>query len=151
MAFRWRADDGPTLNAGLVALWFSGDPDQYYWETLYLCLCFFRAGGGGFGPLPPPPLDPRMLFIMYTIDKWYNRHSDSVPEYFLKLNLKKRESSFKAYPKWADDRYFQTKCYRQFLPADCGDIDWAPNISITLRMCYYNFELMSSQGNDTEC
>ena len=28
MAFRWRADDGPTLKAVLVALWFcSGDPD----------------------------------------------------------------------------------------------------------------------------
>ena len=26
---RQRADDGPTLNDGLVALWFSGDPDQY--------------------------------------------------------------------------------------------------------------------------
>ena len=25
MAFRWRADDGPTLNAGLVASRFSGD------------------------------------------------------------------------------------------------------------------------------
>ena len=29
MAFRWRADDGPTLNAGLVALRISGDPVQY--------------------------------------------------------------------------------------------------------------------------
>ena len=29
MMSRWRADDGPTLNAGLVALWFLGDPDQY--------------------------------------------------------------------------------------------------------------------------
>ena len=29
MAFHWRADDGPTLNAGLVALYFLGDPDQY--------------------------------------------------------------------------------------------------------------------------
>ena len=29
MAIRWRADDGPTLNAGLVALWFPWDPDQY--------------------------------------------------------------------------------------------------------------------------
>ena len=29
MAFRWRANDGPTSNAGLVALRFSGDPDQY--------------------------------------------------------------------------------------------------------------------------
>ena len=25
----WRADGGPILNAGLVALWFPGDPDQY--------------------------------------------------------------------------------------------------------------------------
>ena len=29
MAFRWRVDDDPKLNTGLVALWFSGDPDQY--------------------------------------------------------------------------------------------------------------------------
>ena len=29
MAFRWRADDGPILNAGLGALRFSGDLDQY--------------------------------------------------------------------------------------------------------------------------
>ena len=27
---RRRADDVPTLNAALVALWFSGDPDQYF-------------------------------------------------------------------------------------------------------------------------
>ena len=37
MAFCWRVHDGPTLNAGLVASWFSGDPDQYYLETLYFC------------------------------------------------------------------------------------------------------------------
>ena len=29
MAIRWRADNGPPLNAGLVALGFLGDPDQY--------------------------------------------------------------------------------------------------------------------------
>ena len=29
MAFRWRADDGLALNAGLVALCFSGNQDQY--------------------------------------------------------------------------------------------------------------------------
>ena len=29
MAFRWRPDDGLALNSGLVALRFSGDPDQY--------------------------------------------------------------------------------------------------------------------------
>ena len=28
MAFCWRVN-GPTLNAGLVALWFLEDPDQY--------------------------------------------------------------------------------------------------------------------------
>ena len=34
-AFRWRADDGPTLNAGFVAFWFLGDSDHYCQETLY--------------------------------------------------------------------------------------------------------------------
>ena len=29
MAFHWRADDGPMLNAGLVVLRISGDPVQY--------------------------------------------------------------------------------------------------------------------------
>ena len=27
--WRWCADDGPTLNAGFIALLFLGDPDQY--------------------------------------------------------------------------------------------------------------------------
>ena len=29
MVFRWCTDDVPTVNAGLAALRFSGDPDQY--------------------------------------------------------------------------------------------------------------------------
>ena len=29
MAFLWGADDGPTWKAGMAALRFSGDPDQY--------------------------------------------------------------------------------------------------------------------------
>ena len=29
MAFCWHPDDGLALNSGLVALRFSGDPDQY--------------------------------------------------------------------------------------------------------------------------
>ena len=29
VAFLWRADDGPTLNACLEALRFLGDPDQH--------------------------------------------------------------------------------------------------------------------------
>ena len=60
MAFRWRADDGPTLNAGFVALriWrISEDPVQSCEEILYFCDLSGR--GGGSGP-PNPPLDPRM-------------------------------------------------------------------------------------------
>ena len=51
MAFRWRADDGPTLNAGLVVLRISGDPVQYCYENPYFC--DFPGGGGGAEPLPP--------------------------------------------------------------------------------------------------
>ena len=64
MAFRWRGDDGPTLNAGLVALCFSGDPDQYCYETQYFC--DFSGWGGESGP-PVPPLDPPMLHITELI------------------------------------------------------------------------------------
>ena len=39
---------------------FSGDPDQYCYETLYFC----DFSGGSPDPLPPPPpLDPRMFQI----------------------------------------------------------------------------------------
>ena len=50
MAFLWQADDGPTLNASLVALWF-----------------FIFFGGGGVPVICPPTLDPRM---QKNIMKW---------------------------------------------------------------------------------
>ena len=44
-------DDGPTLNAGFVALCFSGDPDQYCQKLNFFC----DFSGGGRTPCPPPP------------------------------------------------------------------------------------------------
>ena len=64
MAFRWRADDGPTLNSGLVALRFfrgSGPVllrNPFFLRFFSVCVC----GGGGSGP-PVPPLDPRMIEV----------------------------------------------------------------------------------------
>ena len=52
MAFRWQGDHGPTMNAGLVALylvWGSG-PVLLRNPVFFL----FLVGGGG------SPLDPRM-------------------------------------------------------------------------------------------
>ena len=51
MAFRWRADDGPTVNAGLVAEIFQGI-QAYIARKSYIFLIF--RGGGGFGPPVPP-------------------------------------------------------------------------------------------------
>ena len=54
MAFRWRADDGPTLNAGLVALWFfRGSGPVLLRNPIFLW--FFR---GRLLPPPPPPSGP---------------------------------------------------------------------------------------------
>ena len=48
MAFRWRADDGPTLNAGLVALWFyRGSGPVLLRNPIFI---FFQGG--------PDPLSP---------------------------------------------------------------------------------------------
>ena len=47
----WRADNGPTLNAGLVACDFSGELDQYWLETLFFVI--FKGGGGVRTPCPP--------------------------------------------------------------------------------------------------
>ena len=51
MAFRWRADDGSTLNAGLV---FRGVRASTAKKA-----CIFEMFRGG-GPDPCPPLDPRI-------------------------------------------------------------------------------------------
>ena len=62
MAFRWRVDDGPTLNAGLVALWFfKGSGPVLLRDPLFLR--FFR--GRGSGP-PVPPLDPHMQVYQHV-------------------------------------------------------------------------------------
>ena len=68
MAFRWRADGGPTLNAGLVALWFYRGSGPVLLRKP-LILIFFR--GGGSGP-PVPPLDPPMIFGTYRIAEQQN-------------------------------------------------------------------------------
>ena len=65
MAFRWRADDGLTLNAGLVALWFFRGSGPIL-QRVPIFLYFFR--GGGPDSLPPPPLDPHMIHNLYS--KW---------------------------------------------------------------------------------
>ena len=46
MAFRWRADDGPSLNAGLVALRFCRGSAPVLQRNPIFFL-FFRGGGGG--------------------------------------------------------------------------------------------------------
>ena len=51
-AFRWRADDGPTLNAGLVAVLFMGPILLFCQETLYFG--DFSRGRGSLPPLDPP-------------------------------------------------------------------------------------------------
>ena len=58
MAFHWRADDAPTLNAGLVAAIFQGIRNCIARKPYIFVI--FHGGGGGSGP-PVPPLDPHML------------------------------------------------------------------------------------------
>ena len=65
MAFRWLTNDGPTFNAGLVALYFSRgsgpvllrDPIFLLLLLLLLLFFFFFLGGGGGGQPPVLPLD----------------------------------------------------------------------------------------------
>ena len=51
MAFRWRADDGPALNAGLVTLWFFRGSRPILLENPIL-FCDFQ-GRGLPDPCPP--------------------------------------------------------------------------------------------------
>ena len=73
MAFRWRADDGPTLNAGLVAAIFQG---------IRTCIgrkpYIFEIFQGGPDPLFPP-LDLHISYkqkyvheLKYWLTAWSN-------------------------------------------------------------------------------
>ena len=54
----WQADNGPTSNAGLVALrFFRRSGPKLLRNPIFLI--FWGGGEGGSGP-PPPPLDPPM-------------------------------------------------------------------------------------------
>ena len=53
MAFRWRADDGPTLNAGLVACDLRVSGPVLLRNPIFFCN--FPWGGGGGGAEPPVP------------------------------------------------------------------------------------------------
>ena len=58
MAFCWRADNGPKLDAELVALWFFKGIRTSIAKKPYIFV-IFRGGGGGGGVRPlVPPLDP---------------------------------------------------------------------------------------------
>ena len=52
MAFRWYADKGLTLNAGLVALWFIRGSGPVLLRNP-IALCFSGGGGGGTDSCPP--------------------------------------------------------------------------------------------------
>ena len=58
MAFCWQADDGPTLNTGLV---FQGIRTSIA-KKPYIFVIFQGGGGGGLDPMSPPP-DPHMDYI----------------------------------------------------------------------------------------
>ena len=58
MAFCWRADDGPTLYSGLVALWFFRRSRPVLLRSPKFK--WFFCGGGGVRTPCPPPLDWRM-------------------------------------------------------------------------------------------
>ena len=56
MAFHYRADDGPTLNAGLVALWVVRESGPVLLRNPIFLWFFFQGGGGGQDSMSPPPL-----------------------------------------------------------------------------------------------
>ena len=62
----WSAvDDGPTLNAGWVALWFLHGIRTSIMLRNPIALSFFR-GGGIQTPCPLPYLDPRMTYLTFS-------------------------------------------------------------------------------------
>ena len=82
MAYRWRADIGPILNAGFVALWFyRGSGPVLLRNSIFVR--FFRGGGGGQDALSPY-LNPQMPRFYPTA------HVFVLVEFALKTHWKRR-------------------------------------------------------------
>ena len=66
MAFRWRADNDPTLNAGLVSSFviFQGIQTSIAKEPCSFVI--FPGGCLDILPSPPPPLGPRMYHMQFV-------------------------------------------------------------------------------------
>ena len=78
IAFRWRADDGPTLNAHLVPVIFQGIRTSIAKETLL----FVIFQGGGPDPLSLA-LDPCMTLMQLNAGQKYCRMlQESTLQYF---------------------------------------------------------------------
>ena len=67
MVFRWRADDGPTLNSGMVALWILRGSGQVLLKKTLIFVIFFFLGGGRGPDHLSPPRDPSMLLLLLLI------------------------------------------------------------------------------------
>ena len=74
MAFSWRTDDDPTLNADLEALrFFRGSRPVFFSEFLYFVI--FQGGGGGGGSRSAhSSLSLSILFTGYGDNLMINEH-----------------------------------------------------------------------------
>ena len=60
MAFRWLADDGPTLSAGLG---LHGIRTSIAMKLYFLYFCDFSRGGGGSGPPFQPSVSAHVCHV----------------------------------------------------------------------------------------
>ena len=73
MAFGWRADNGPTLNTGLVSLWlFRGSRPVLQRKPVFLW--FFRGRGGVWSPMSPLPSGSAHVLCSGFWTFWTSNH-----------------------------------------------------------------------------
>ena len=70
MAFLWRADDGPTLNAGWLGSFviFQGIQTSIAKKPYIFVIFQGGGGGGGSGPLVPPSGPPHAISVFCKHD-----------------------------------------------------------------------------------
>ena len=99
IAFHWRTVDGPTLNAGLVTLWFFRGSGPVLVENP-IVLWFLRGGGGSRPPVPPldPPMrkrtvSPESLLLVYWRVRKLSTPSPKDVDCILASNIAYRSSN----------------------------------------------------------
>ena len=145
MAFRWRADDGSTLNAGLVDVWFFKESGQVILLRNPIVLWFFRRVRP---PAPPPPSESTHATDVCIAESWESYEVQPLVSTWCASS-----NSNKLYMKRSKIAHYNTICCALWSPKPWIEYIWSSPIDYKIAyfvyLCVLLLQYNSSIGRIT--